>query len=223
MKSVRALFALNRWSAVMAALALALWGSIARAEDAGFSSTAGARDPGSPVEEFSQQLEDFQKTVPDLTKSIQDSIATIDNVTDVEKARAEIDGLRATVSTLLNALSDNGPVSQLGAKALDHVHNKLKELSQNNRFTPGERQFLIDRWRQIQGQTERATKELDDARAQFASLLHTLQENEDFVGELLEVRQAQKALDAIRSLTRDIRDVSTQLNKLIEGIKPPGV
>jgi hypothetical protein len=44
--------------------------------------------------------------------------------------------------------------------------------------------------------------------------LQTLQENEDFVGELLEVRQAQKALDAIRSLTRDIRDVSTQLNKL---------
>lgn len=54
-------------------------------------------------------------------------------------------------------------------------------------------------------------------------LLQTLQENEDFVGELLEVRQAQKALEAIRSLTRDIRDVSMQLNKLIGSIKRPGV
>ena len=96
-------------------------------------------------------------------------------------------------------------------------------MSQNKRFKPQERQFLIDRWRQIQDQTERATKELDDARAQFAGLLQTLQENEDFVGELLEVRQAQKALDAIRSLTRDVRDVSTQLNRLIGGIKAPGV
>ncbi len=223
MKSIRALIVLNRRSAVIAALVLVLWGSIARAEDLGFSSAAWTRDPGSPVEEFSQQLEDFQKAVPGLNKSIQDSVGTIDNATDVDKARAEIDGLRATISTLLNAISDNGPVSQLGVKALDHIHNKLQELSQNKRFKPQERQFLIDRWRQIQDQTERATKELDDARAQFAGLLQTLQENEDFVGELLEVRQAQKALDAIRSLTRDVRDVSTQLNRLIGGIKAPGV
>ena len=90
------------------------------------------------------------------------------------------------------------------------------------RIKPEERQFLIDQWRRIQDQTERATKDLGDARAEFAGLLQTLQENEDFIGELLEVRQAQKALEAIRSLTRDISEVSTQLNRLIGGIKPPG-
>jgi uncharacterized protein YlxW (UPF0749 family) len=100
----------------------------------------------SPVEEFSAQLEAFQKTVPDLNKSIQDSAGTIDSVTDVEKARAEINRLRETVSTLLGAVSDNGPVSQLGAKALDHIHNKLKTLAQDNRFKPEERQFLADQW-----------------------------------------------------------------------------
>jgi DNA repair exonuclease SbcCD ATPase subunit len=205
-----------------AAVVLTVCGSIARTEDAGVARSL-VRDAESPVEQFSQQLEDFQKAVPDLNKSIQDSIGTIDSATDVDKARAEIDDLRATVSTLLNAISDNGPVSQLGVKALDHIHDKLKDLSQNKRFKPEERQFLIDHWRQIQDQTERATKELADARAQFAGLLQTLQENEDFVGELLEVRQAQKALEAIRSLTRDIRDVSVQLNKLIGGIKRPGV
>jgi hypothetical protein len=45
---------------------------------------------------FSQQLEDFQKAVPHLNKSIQDSIGIIDSATDVDKARAEIDGLRAS-------------------------------------------------------------------------------------------------------------------------------
>jgi len=172
-------------SAIVALFAamLALSGTLARAEDAGSGNAA-----ASPVEEFSQQLEAFQKSVPDLNKSIQDSAGTIDSVTDVDKARAEIDKLRETVSTLLGAVSDNGPVSQLGAKALDHVRDKLKALAQESRFKPDERQFLTDQWRKLQDQTESATKELDDARAQFASLLQTLQENEDFIGELIEIR-----------------------------------
>jgi DNA repair exonuclease SbcCD ATPase subunit len=225
MKSTPTLVVLSRSSAGMAAamaFVLALSGSVARAEDIGVSNSASTSTPVSPVEEFSQQLEDFQKAVPDLNRSILDSVGTIDSATDVEKARAEIDKLRETVSTLLGAVSDNGPVSQLGVKALDHVQHKLEELSKNTRFKPEERQFLIERWRRIQDQTEHASKELDGARAQFAGLLQTLQENEDFIGELLEIRQAQKALEVIRSLTRDIRDVSTQLNKLIGGIKPPG-
>jgi len=203
--------------AVLFVAALALSDNPAQAEDAGAGKSA-----VSPVEEFSQQLEAFQKSVPDLNKSIQDSAGTIDKVTNVDKARAEIDKLRETVSTLLGAVSDNGPVSQLGAKALDHVRDKLKALAQESRFKPEERQFLIDQWRRLQDQTESATKELDDARAQFASLLQTLQQNEDFIGELIEIRQAEKALEVIRSLTRDIRDASAQLNKLIGGIKPPG-
>ncbi len=201
-------------AAALVAAVLALSGSFARAEDSGSAA--------SPVEEFSQQLEDFQKSVPDLNKTIQDSAGTIDSITDVEKARAEIDKLRASVSTLLGAVSDNGPVSQLGAKALDHIHAKLKTLARETRFKPEERQYLIDQWRRLEAQTQSATKELDDARAQFAGLLQTLQDNEDFIGELIEIRQAEKALEVIRSLTRDIRDASTQLNKLIGGIKPPG-
>ena len=139
--------------------------------------------------------------MPELNKSIQDSAGTIDSITDVEKARAEIDKLRETVSTLLGAVSDNGPVSQLGAKALDHVHDKLKRLSQETRFKPEERQYLLDQWRKLEIETESANKELDDARAQFAGLLQTLQTNEDFISELLEIRQAEKALEVIRNLT----------------------
>jgi len=200
-------------AAALVAMLLSLSGSAAQAERGGGVS---------PVEEFSQQLDAFQKSVPDLNRSIQEGARTIDSMADVEKARAEIDKLREMVSTLLGSVSDNGPVSQLGVKALDHVRDKLKALAQESRFKPEERQFLTDQWRRLQDQTESATKELDDARAQFASLLQTLQQNEDFIGELIEIRQAEKALEVIRSLTRDIRDASAQLNKLIGGIKPPG-
>ena len=95
-------------------------------------------------------------------------------------------------------------------------------LAQDGRFKPEERQYLLDQWQRLQAQTESATKELQDARTQFASLLQTLQSNEDFIGELVEIRQAEKALDVIRGLTQDIRNASSQLNKLIGGIKPPG-
>jgi peptidoglycan hydrolase CwlO-like protein len=157
-----------------------------------------ANPPESPVDQFTKQLEDFQKSVPDLNKRIQDSAGAIDSSTDIDKAKTEIDGLR------------------------DEIHAKIKALSTETRFKPEERQYLIDQWQRLQAQTETATKELDDARGQFAGLLQTLQSNEDFISELIEIRQAEKALNVIRSLSHDIRDASTQLNKLIGSIKPPG-
>ncbi len=205
--------------AALFAIALTFSGTGVRAEDASRASSDSAI---SPVEEFSQQLEAFQKSVPDLNTSIQNSASTIDSVTDPEKARAEIDKLRATVAGLLGAVSDNGPVSQLGVKALDHIRGKLKALAAETRYKPEERLFLIDQWRKLETETQSANKELDDARVQFSGLLQTLQQNEDFISELLEIRQAEKALEVIRHLTADIRDASSQLNKLIGGIKPPG-
>ncbi len=204
-------------AAVLLAAALLIPGNLARAEDAG-----AAGGPASPVDEFAKQLEDFQKSMPDLNRRIQESATSIDRTSDVAKARAAIDQLRDEVSTLLGAVADNGPVSQLGVKALAHIHDKLKQLQQDSRFKPEERQYLIGQWQELQSQTEAATKELDGARAQFAGLLQTLQQNEDFIGELLEIRQAERALEVIRSLSHDIRDASNQLNKLIGGIKPPG-
>jgi DNA repair exonuclease SbcCD ATPase subunit len=208
----------SRFAAALLAAMLALSANVARAQDGSTESGTAA----SPVDEFSKQLEQFQKSVPDLNKKIQDGAATIDGTTDVAKARADIDALRNEVSALLGAVADNGPMSQLGAKALDHIHAKLKQLSQEQRFKPEERQYLIQQWQQLESQTEAADKDLDTARAQFVTLLQTLQQNEDFIGELLEIRQAEKALEVIRGLTQNIRDASSQLNKLIGSIKPPG-
>jgi DNA repair exonuclease SbcCD ATPase subunit len=188
----------------------------------GLRSSVISRAPASPVEEFSKRLEDFQKSVPELNKAIENSAGAIDSATDIGKARAAIDQLREEVGTLLAAVSDNGPVSQLGAKASAHIRAKLKMLGTEQRFKPEERQFLVDQWQRLQVETENAAKELADARAQFAGLLQTLQSNEDFIDELVEIRQAEKAVEVIRNLTKNIRDASAQLNKLIGSIKPPG-
>jgi DNA repair exonuclease SbcCD ATPase subunit len=210
-----------RLAAALLVAMLALSVNVAHAQDSDTESTESSTSV-SPVDEFSKQLEQFQKSVPELNKKIQDGAATIDGTSDVAKARADIEALRDEVSTLLGAVADNGPVSQLGVKALDHIHAKLKQLSQDQRFKPQERQYLIEQWQRLESQTEAADKDLDAARAQFVGLLQTLQQNEDFIGELLEIRQAQRALEVIRGLTQNIRDASSQLNKLIGSIKPPG-
>src|SRR5882672_6946633 len=83
-------------------------------------------DAISPVEEFSRRLDEFKKSVPDLNKKIEDSAGSVDRWTDVDKARKEIEELRAIVGAALGAVSDNGMVSQLGDKALTHARDKLK-------------------------------------------------------------------------------------------------
>jgi DNA repair exonuclease SbcCD ATPase subunit len=179
-------------------------------------------DAVTPVEEFSRRLDEFKKSIPDLNKKIEESAGSVDRWTDADKARQEIEQLRAIVGAALGAVSDNGLVSQLGDKALAHARDKLKSLELDNRFKNDEKQFLLDQWRKLREETERATEELATARREFADLLRTLQTNEDFIDELVQIRQAQKALDVIHRLTQDIREASDQLKKLIGGIKPPG-
>jgi DNA repair exonuclease SbcCD ATPase subunit len=206
------------FAVLAAAAALVLW----------TTSTASAQNPPvtpdaiTPVEEFSRQLEQFKKSIPQLNKRIEDSTAAVDRWTDVERARKEIEELRALVGSALGAVSDNGAVSQLGARALAHARDKLKTLEQDTRFRPEERQFLMDQWRRLRADTERATEELSAARREFAELLRTLQANEDFVDELVQIRQAQKALEVIQRLTQDIRQANDELKRLIGGIKSPG-
>jgi DNA repair exonuclease SbcCD ATPase subunit len=180
-------------------------------------------DAITPVEEFSRQIDQLKKTFTDLSKKIDDGTKSIDGLTDIEKARREIADLRAAVSTLLGAVADNGDVARLGIKARERAEEKLKAFERDTRFKPAEKDFLVGQWHKLRDDTERAMTELGGARRDFAELLRTLQTNEDFIEELVQLRQAQKAIEVIRQLTKDIRDASDQLKKLIGGIKPPGV
>jgi GTP1/Obg family GTP-binding protein len=180
-------------------------------------------DAITPVEEYARKVDQLKKSYPDLAKRIEDSAKTIDEVTDVDKARKEIEELRTIVANMLGAVSDNGTVSQLGAKALGHARGKLRQLEQEARFKPEERGFLVDLWRKLIVETEHASDDLDTARKEFAELLRTLQTREDFIDELMQVRRAAEAIRVIRELTREIRDASDKLKSLINGIKPPGV
>jgi methyl-accepting chemotaxis protein len=183
----------------------------------------GSADAVTPVEDFSRQVEQLKKSFGDIGTKIEESAKTIDGMTDVGKARKEIEALRAVVGDLLGAVSDNGLVSQLGSKALQHAREKLKTLAEDTRFTREERDFLIKEWGRLVEQTERASDDLASARKEFAQLLRVLQTREDFIDELMQIRRASEAVGVIRKLTQEIRDASEKLKELMRAIKPPGV
>jgi DNA repair exonuclease SbcCD ATPase subunit len=182
-----------------------------------------APDARTADDEFSRQLSELKKTFTDLSKRIDDSAQTMGRSQNAEAARKEIEELRAHVGALLGAVADNGTVWNLGSKALRRAEDKLKALDQETRYKPEEKQFLIQRWRELKVATEGAIGELEKARKDFAELLRTLQTNEDFIDELLQVREHEKALEVIQRLTDGIRDASDRLKKLLTTIKPPGV
>jgi DNA repair exonuclease SbcCD ATPase subunit len=180
------------------------------------------RDAISPVEDFSRQVENLKKTFTDLGAKIEQSARSIDGLSDVDKARKEIELLRALVGNLLGAVSDNGAVSEIGAKALSHARDKVKALESETRFSREEQQYLLGQWRRLMEETERASDELGGVRREFAQLLRVLQTREDFIDELMQIRRASEAITVIRQLSKEIRDASDSLKQLIGAIRPPG-
>jgi DNA repair exonuclease SbcCD ATPase subunit len=174
-------------------------------------------------DEFRRQLEDFKLAAPDLNTKIENSAKTIDELTDARKAREEIEQLRGVIAELLGRVSDNGELGRLGARALTQFREKLQSLSQDVRFAPEEKQYLIDQWRQLIKETERAADDLEHARSEFADLLRMLQNRQDYIDELIQLQRASEAINVIRQLTKEIRQAKVKLDSLINGIKPPGV
>jgi hypothetical protein len=179
-------------------------------------------DAVTPVEEFSRQLDELKRTFADLNKRIEESAKAIDSETDPVASRQELAELRALVSSLLGAVADNGAVAQLGAKALEHARAKQKALAAETRFTPEQRAFLLGQWERLARETEAATQELDQARTHFAQELRTLQTSDDYVGELMEIRQGQEALKVVRDLAKQIHEASDLLNNFVNTITSPG-
>jgi DNA repair exonuclease SbcCD ATPase subunit len=178
--------------------------------------------PGADAQ-FSQQLDELKKSFTDVGRQIDESAKSIDTIKSPEEGRKSIEELRGQVAKLLNAVADNGEISTLGTKALALAEDKLKSLERETRFKPEEKQYLVNRWRELRAATEAAIRDLDGARKDFSELLRSLQTSEDYIDELLQIREHEKALKVIHQLSDGIRDASTKLKKLLGSIKPPGV
>ena len=107
-----------------------------------------AADAITPVEDFSRELDKLKKSFDDLGKKIDGSAKMIDGLSaedasDVDKAKKEIEDLRAAVGSLLAVVADGGTLDKLGDTALSRARDKLKELERDNRFKQEEKDFLL--------------------------------------------------------------------------------
>ncbi len=212
---------MRAWAVRWWPAALALLLVVAVPPRPGLAQESQKPDAVAPVEEFSRQLDELKKSFVELNERIEESAKAIDRETDPQASRKEIEELRALVGSLLGAVADNGDVAQLGAKALEHARSKQKSLAAETRFTPEQRAFLMRQWDRIARETEAATAELDNARTRFAKVLRTLQTNDDYVAELMEIRQGEEALKVVRDLAKQIHEASDMLNNFINTITPP--
>ena len=180
------------------------------------------QNPSADVQ-FSQQLDELKKSFGEVGRQIDESAKSIDTIKSPEQGRKSIEELRGQVAKLLDAVADNGEISRLGVKALALADEKLKSLDRETRFKPEEKQYRVNRWRELRAATETAIRDLDGARKDFADLLRSLQTSEDYIDELLQISEHEKALQVIHQLSDGIRDASVKLKKLLGSIKPPGV
>jgi DNA repair exonuclease SbcCD ATPase subunit len=223
--SMRALVGSGRACLAPFAAAVVLMVSLPAMSTTAGAQTEKATDAIAPVEQFSRELDNLKKTFGDLNRQIEESAKSIERLQSGDTSRKEIERLRELVGKLLGEVADNGTVAQLGARALAHARGKLKSLQQETRFTPQQLQFLIQAWTRLEAEIAQAAGELEDARTRFGGLLRSLQTTDDYVGELIEIRQGNEALKVIKGLAREINDASKLLNNFIRSVKsiePPG-
>jgi chromosome segregation ATPase len=168
------------------------------------------------MDAFVKEYGAFKDSLTALPKKIEETSSQVDSAANPAAAHQQIDALRAIVSEMLALVADNGKVASLGRTAVNHAHRKLAELQQDTRFSKAQRDQLVAEWQRVSRETDAAVADLEVARKELSELLRLLQSNEDFLAELEELNQASKTVEAIRTLTLSLRDISARLKDLIQ-------
>ena len=175
----------------------------------------------SPVDEFNKQLGEVKKSFEALSGKIDQSSKEIEKLTTTSDARKQIAEMQAMIAETLGAVSDNGDVAKLAQKTLDYARSKQKQFETDAKYTPEERQFLLNEWKRIGLETERAAGDLANARAEFSQLLRVVQTRGDYIEELQAINNAQKMMEVIKLLAGEIRSASTAMRSFIRTVSPP--
>jgi Tat protein secretion system quality control protein TatD with DNase activity len=179
--------------------------------------------PATPINEFAKQYKELKESISGLPKKIEETGRTVEQNTNASTTKAQIDTLRAIVSTILGQVADNGPVSKMGQAALDFARAKLKEAQESTQFSKEQREFLIAQWKATAETTAVAVRDLEQARKELAELLRVLQSNQDFLQELEMLSNAAQTIDVLRALTRDMREISRNLQNIIQRMAVPSM
>lgn len=174
-----------------------------------------------PAEDFTKKFEEFRTVLGDLRGKIDRSREEIDKLTTLGEARKEIGIMQGMIADALGTVSDNGEVAKLGQKALEFARSKQKQFENDSKFSPEERQFLLNEWKRVGGEIERAAANIATARGEFAQLLGKIQTRGDYIDELQALKNAQRVVDVIKMLDADLRAASGVVKSVLQSATPP--
>jgi hypothetical protein len=207
----------------LAALLLLTASSMALSQSPGQTPAPTATVPGQAVI-TEDSINDFAELNQNLA-TLQEKLAKVKSLekisNDPSVPESQRAAFRAAVTSLLVSFSDGGEVQQLGQWAVAYVHDKLAEVQQDTHFTPTMKDGLISSWRRLAVQTDAAITSLETTRKDLADKLKLLQQKEDFVNQMSELRQARKMLDAIGDVADQRQAVSERIRDLLAGKATP--
>jgi uncharacterized coiled-coil DUF342 family protein len=170
------------------------------------------------VEEFGKRIDEFKKAGPPLKKKIEDVARLLDDTTPGEKDLKSIEEIRGIVSDFLGQLADNGKVWEFGIEAVNKARAELKAAEAGTGFTEAQQKKLIATWKELVTDTEKATRDLEDARMETLNELRLLQKQEDFTKSMVDAKKQMEVIASIRELTQGLRNFSRTVNDLIDQI-----
>lgn len=176
-----------------------------------------------PMDDFASEYAKLKQQLKDLPKTIDDTGTAVERNTNANTTKQQIDSLRSIVSNVLSQVADNGSISRMGQAALNYANAKLKESENDTHFTSEQRSYLVAQWKTRVASTVEAVKGLEEARRELAGLLQSLQSNEDFLQELEALNNAAQTVEVLRTLTKDLREISGHLRNIIQHMAVPSM
>ena len=172
--------------------------------------------------EFSRQKADLLTRLKDLKVRIDEAGKAINDKADAPaQARRTIEDMRAVLSPLLAAVADNGEIGQLGVKALKNALDRKASLERDQRFTPEDRQRLVDAWAKRVKSTREAVDELEKARMTLLKAMITLQTKEDLMAEWAALEAQDEVVAVVKQLTQSFTETSANIQNFIALLEAP--
>jgi hypothetical protein len=182
-----------------------------------------AAGPAQPVisDDSIDDFADLNRNLTSLQEKLQKAKSLVTVSKDSTVPESQRNAFRVTVAALLTAFADGGEVAQLGQQALDFVHQRTAAAQQENNLPAAQKDAIVTRWRRIAAQTEGAVATLEATRKDLSEKLRLLESKQDFVDQMVALRQARRVLDAVGDLADQRQAVSERVKDLLAGKSTP--
>ncbi len=156
------------------------------------------------------------KNILDDAKKLGENVKT---AKDPQKSLSELQNFRATVSDALDAISDNGAITNASQSYLSYLAKELQK-SQIRRtdLTEDETKTLITGWQSRLNAAAEKVSIIDKLRSELVSTLVSLQGKEYYIEELIKLDEADKVLENLDAIVDDLGKTLNDLKDIQEKI-----